>query len=82
MARIPLPSPGDPGLDPKAEAMMGAVEQQFGRSFNVIRALANHPDALEAFMTLQGEVYTSKRLSDAQTEIAYYTAAVANSCHY
>ena len=82
MTRIPLPSPGDPGLDPKADAIMGAVQEQFGSTYNVIRALANHPDALEAFIGLQGVVYTSQRLSPAQSELAYYTAAVANSCHY
>lgn len=82
MARIPLPDAGDPGLEPKAEAMMAAVEGQFGRNFNVIRALSNHPDAMEAFLNLQGVVYTSQRLNPAQTEISYYTAAVANSCHY
>ncbi len=57
MARIPLLSPGDPGFDPKAEALMGAVEQRYGTTFNVIRGLANHSDALEAFMNLQGVVF-------------------------
>jgi alkylhydroperoxidase family enzyme len=82
VARIPLRGPDDPLTDPKAAAILGAVREQFGSDFNVIKALANHPDVLEAFMGLQGEVYTSKRLTPAQTEIAYYTAAVANSCHY
>ncbi len=82
MARIPLVDPSDPDTDPKAAAILGAVREQFGRDFNVIRALANHPDAMEAFMGMQAEVYTSKRLTSAQTEIAYYTAAVANRCHY
>lgn len=82
MARIPLLGPDHPDIDPKAVAILGAVREQFGSDFNVIKGLANHPDVLESFMGLQGEVYTSKRLTPAQTEIAYYTAAVANSCHY
>ena len=82
MARIPLLDPDDPQVDPKAAALMGAVHEQYGTTYNVIRGLANHPDAMEAFFALQGEVYASKRLTPAQTEIAYYTAAVANSCHY
>jgi len=82
LARIPLCGPDDLETEPKAKAILSAVHDQFGTDFNVIKALANHPDALEAFMALQGEVYTSKRLTPGQTEIAYYTAAVANSCHY
>jgi alkylhydroperoxidase family enzyme len=82
VARIPLVDPDDPTTDPKAASILAAVREQFGTDFNVIRALANHPDALESFMGLQAEVYTSKRLTPEQTEIAYYTAAVANSCHY
>jgi hypothetical protein len=44
MARIPLPEPTDPTLEPKAAAIMGAVWEQFGVDYNVIRALANHAD--------------------------------------
>jgi hypothetical protein len=37
---------------------------------------------MEVFISLQGVVYTSQRLNRAHTEIACYTAAVANGCHY
>lgn len=81
VARIPLVDPSVLDINPKAAAILETVQEQFGRDFDVISALAN-PDAMEAFLGLQAEVYTSKRLTSAQTEIAYYTAAVADSGHY
>ena len=82
MARIPLCDPDDPDLDPKAAAILAAVREESGVDYNVLKGLANHPDALGPFLAFEAAVYPSRRLTPAQSEIAYYTAAVANSCHY
>jgi alkylhydroperoxidase family enzyme len=49
---------------------------------NVHRALANHPDAMEAFMRLAEIVYFDNGLNPVQSELAYFTSAVTNSCFY
>jgi alkylhydroperoxidase family enzyme len=83
MARIPLVKADDPDVDPKAAALLLAAENaQDVPVLNVHRALANHPDAMEAFMRLAEIVYFDNGLNPVQSELAYYTSAVTNSCFY
>jgi alkylhydroperoxidase family enzyme len=83
LARIPLVRADDPGVDPKAAAMLQAVESsQAEPVLNVIRALANHPDAMEAFFNFAGIVYLDNSLNPVQRELAYLTSAVTNDCFY
>ena len=64
MARIPLVRADDPGVDPKAAAILKSVEgAQDVPVLNVHRALANHPDAMEAFFNLAGIVYFDNSLN-------------------
>lgn len=83
MARIPLIRSDDPGVDPKAAALLQSVEgaQDVG-VLNVHRALANHPDMMEAFFALASVAYIDNDLNPTQRELAYYTSAVANTCFY
>lgn len=83
MARIPLVRADDPGVDPKAAAILTAVEdaQDVG-VLNVHRALANHPDMMEKFFEFAAVAYINNSLNPVQRELAYYTSAVANQCFY
>jgi alkylhydroperoxidase family enzyme len=50
---------------------------------NVLRAIANHPRAAQAFGAFGSLVYgEGSLLSPAQRELAYLTATVVNRCHY
>lgn len=72
-----------PDVDPKAAALLLAAENaQDVPVLNVHRALANHPDVMEAFMRLAEIVYFDNGLNPVQSELAYYTSAVTNSCFY
>jgi alkylhydroperoxidase family enzyme len=73
----------DPGVDPKAAAMLTAIEgAQDGPVLNVLRALANHPDAMESFFAFANLVYIENSLNPVQRELAYLTSAVTNDCFY
>ena len=83
MARIPLVSADDPDVDHKAAAILRSVEDaQDVPVLNVHRALANHPDAMEAFFVFAKIVYIDNSLNPVQRELAYYTSAVTNDCFY
>jgi hypothetical protein len=85
VARIPLHDPDDPGLDPKAKALLEAVKdaQPDVGLLNVHRALANHPDAMEKFFAFAETVYFQNSLpSDRMRELPYLTSAIANNCFY
>jgi alkylhydroperoxidase family enzyme len=83
MARIPLPGPDDPSLDPRAAEMLRRVEQSGGEGvLNVHRALANHPELMQAFSRFAAVAYTRNGLNPVQRELAYYVSAVTNSCFY
>jgi len=85
VARIPLPDPDDPGLDPHAKALLeGARDAQPEVGLlNVHRALANHPKAMEQFFALAETVYFDNSLPTARMkELPYLTSAVANNCFY
>jgi alkylhydroperoxidase family enzyme len=51
-----------------------------GGAPNVIRAMANHPDALQpGFMA---GYHPSSVITPLHRELAYLTASVLNNCHY
>ena len=86
MARIPLVDLADPNLDPELrERLSGSPLIQGlglhpGAAPNVIRAMANHPGALQAgFMA---GYHPSSLITPRHRELAYLTASVLNSCHY
>ena len=86
MARIPLVDLTDPNLDPELRKRLSAspVIQGLGLSPggapNVIRAMANHPDALQAgFMA---GYHPNSAITPLHRELAYLTASVLNHCHY
>ena len=80
MARLPLIDPGADDADPAAAAAL----ERAGGSINphVFRAMANHPEALDGFLTFGNAVYFQNSLTPAQRELAYLTASVVNQCHY
>ncbi len=82
MARIPLLDEDDPGIPPAARALLQAAKAR-GRVFNIFRAMANHPAAMENFSALLHAVYgRGSGLSRKQAELAYTTATVVNQCFY
>ena len=82
MARLPLRSADDPDADPKAREILSALRGLRGRELNVYRAIANHPDLLQGFVTFGTTAYFKNSLTPAQRELAYLTASVTNDCHY
>ena len=80
MARLPLIDPNSDDADAAAVAAL----QSAGSSIHphVYRAMANHPQILEAFLTLGNVAYFQNSLTAAQRELAYLTASVVNLCHY
>ena len=84
MARLPLVSAHDADAPPLAREVLqqitafrsGAVEP------NVYRAVANHPEALQAMVQFGTVVYFANSMTPAQRELAYLTASVTNECHY
>jgi alkylhydroperoxidase family enzyme len=80
--RIPLVDPEDPNLDPRVAKAMGAVRAASGRDYNVLRAMANHPELYESWHELINRAYTHSSLDPAHAELAYLTASVTNHCHY
>lgn len=84
MARIPLVDHHEPGTDPKAAALLAAVERGDPSApvLNVLRALANHPDVLEKFLGFARAIYAANSLEPRQRELPYLTSAVAIQCFY
>jgi len=84
VARIPLPDPGDPEVDPNIREILAdwqnpASSGAFRAIPNVIRAMANHP----GLMRNRQIVYSREaQITPVQRELAYLTASVVNSCHY
>jgi alkylhydroperoxidase family enzyme len=86
MARIPLVDLSDPNLDPElrkrlsASPMIQGLGLSPGGAPNVIRAMANHPDLLQAgFMA---GYRPDSAITPRHRELAYLTASVVNQCHY
>jgi len=77
VARIPLIDPDDSERgEVLARVSRGAYQP------NVYRAIANHPEALDAIGRFGSAVYFDNSLTPAQRELAYLTASVVNECHY
>jgi len=49
---------------------------------NALRAMGNHPDALEAFFAFGRATYWGGSLDRRVREIAWLGASRANTCHY
>ena len=83
MSRLPLVDPDDEGVDPAARAALKAIgAARGGSSPNVLRAVANHPTAMQAMVEFSNVVYSHNGMSPAQRQLAYLTASVTNDCHY
>ncbi len=84
MARIPLRDSTDPELDPVARRILDKVVFAGDQSIepNVYRAMANHPQALQAIARFGTVVYADNSMTPTQRELAYLTASVVNECHY
>jgi len=86
VAHIPLIDLTDPNLDPELRERLSAspVIQAMGLSPggapNVIRAMANHPDALQ--LGFMAGYHPSSVIAPLHRELAYLTASVLNHCHY
>lgn len=84
MPRLPLVSSEDPDTPDLARQVLQQVTASRGRSVepNVYRAVANHPEALQAMVQFGTVVYFQNSMTPAQRELAYLTASVTNECHY
>ena len=83
MTRIPLVDPDDPNADPEAVRLLRAMGERYGgRTYNVLRGVANNPRALAGLSALGSGTYSSGSLSRGERELAYLTASVVNNCHY
>jgi alkylhydroperoxidase family enzyme len=83
MARIPILSEDDPALGDDTRTFLANAAKSRGRLLNIYRAMANRPQAAEAFSNLIRTVYRSgSTLPARQAELAYLTATVVNDCYY
>ena len=84
MARLPLLSAHDPDTPAPAREALQHVTALRNRAVepNVYRAVANHPEALQAMVEFGTVVYFQNSMTPAQRELAYLTASVTNDCHY
>ena len=83
MARIPLVDPDDPEADPRAAAMLKAMEAGNDAGlFNMQRVIANHPALAESFFNFAQVTYFGAHLSPKQAELPYLTSAIAIDCFY
>ncbi len=80
--------PNDPDLDPRlrkrfADQLRIAEERGLPpRIHNVMGALAQHPDAVEALFQLSQVGYSGGSLPLVERELTYLTTSIANNCHY
>jgi alkylhydroperoxidase family enzyme len=88
MARLPLRHEDDPTTDPKILAAVERIGAAGFPTLNVLRALANKPEALDGFLAYMNAVYNFgngagfSSITAKETELAYTAATVANNCHY
>ena len=84
MARLPLPQPTDPDLDPQVRAFFGSMGSLGGGDGppNILSAMANHPAVATAFVEFATVAYFACSLTPAHRELAYLTASAVNRCHY
>ena len=79
--RLPLVDPDDDDVDTATRDLLGGMRAA-GVDFNVIKAMANHPAALQGFMAFSGAAYWGSSLDPPLRELAYLTASAENRCHY
>ncbi|WP_146101558.1 hypothetical protein [Rhodopila globiformis] len=83
MARIPVLHENDPATPADAKAFLEEAAQSRGQLVNIYRAMANRPEAGQAFLTLAHTVYRGRTtLAPKHAELAYLTATVVNNCFY
>jgi len=85
MARIPLIDVDDPSTDPKAANLLRVATGALDMELNVWKAMANHPEIMEATLTLLNVAYFNTGpggLTLRQAELAYTTSSFTNECHY
>jgi alkylhydroperoxidase family enzyme len=83
MARIPIVDENDPVLAEAARLALENAGLARGRVLNVHRALANRPEALNAFTDFIQTVYRGNSTLDRKHgELAYITATAVNNCFY
>lgn len=81
MPRIPLMHEDDPDTPRQTRELLENIDQRRGQVLNIYRAMANHPALAKPFV----EFYVTAReggLTQAECELAYLSATVANDCHY
>ena len=78
MTRIPLLDPDDAAVK---RLLVGGTSTPLGVP-NVLRALANSCEAIEATRALAAAGYRSDLVTPAERELAYLTASLVNNCHY
>ncbi|WP_047864499.1 carboxymuconolactone decarboxylase family protein [Rubrobacter aplysinae] len=81
MARIPIMHEDDPSTPRQTRELLGEIGERRGQVLNIYRAMANHPQLAKPFV----EFYVTAReggLTQAECELAYLSATVANDCHY
>ena len=83
MARIPLLQENDPAISTDQRDFLQSAGKARGRLLNIYRAMANRPEAAEAFSGLIKTAYRSgSTLPPKHAELAYLTATVVNDCYY
>ena len=83
MARIPIIDENDPATGEAAKSALERAGLARGNVLNVHRALANRPEALDAFTGFIQTVYRGKSTLDRKHgELAYITATAVNNCFY
>jgi alkylhydroperoxidase family enzyme len=88
MARLPLRHEDDPTTDPAILEALERITASGFPTFNVLRALANKPEALDGFLGFMNSIYNFgnglgySTITPKETELAYTAATVANNCHY
>lgn len=82
MARVPQLDPDDPDTEPDAVRALQDMQKRYGAIANVQRALANHPALLTTVFDMADVAYFDNGLDPVTRELAYYTSAVANECHF
>jgi alkylhydroperoxidase family enzyme len=82
MGRLPLVDPDDPAFDTAKRDALRAASGAGSIPPNVFRAIANHPQIMEATGRFASVACFRNSLTPAQRELAYLTASVVNDCHY
>jgi uncharacterized peroxidase-related enzyme len=69
-------------VDPVAAPVYAAVEQQYGFTPNILKAIANCPDLLVTFAPFWGAIYSSPVIGPRLRAITALATARAHDCNY